>query len=118
MTVVRLATPDGGCRQEDKRQMEFLAGSSALVASRNLSVDQSHLASPFLGRKPRHTNQFAAPGLAGGNGNGTVRQLQKFREEFDAALIGMLSTGGEARETLSAFASSPGIAFSFAAGCT
>ncbi len=76
-----------------QKPMELLARSSALVASGNLSVDQSHLASQFLGRKPRHTNPFAAPGLAGGNGNQTVRQLQKFREEFDAGLVGMAFHG-------------------------
>ena len=44
---------------------------------------------PYLfGRHPGHANHFTPAGLAGGNGNGRSRHPQKFREEFDAGLIG------------------------------
>jgi len=35
-----------------------------------------------------HADDFIAAGLAGRNGNGRSRRLQKFREEFDAGGIG------------------------------
>src|ERR1700692_1566393 len=42
----------------------------------------------FVGRKPRDADDFIPAALAGGNGNGRSRHLQKFGEEFDASLIG------------------------------
>ena len=42
----------------------------------------------FIGRKPRDTDDLISAALAGGNGNGRSRHLQKFRKEFDASLIG------------------------------
>jgi hypothetical protein len=44
--------------------------------------------SDFVGRKSGDANHFCAAGLAGSNGNGRSRYLQKFREEFDAGFIG------------------------------
>src|SRR5258708_23309433 len=41
-----------------------------------------------LGGHPRYANHFIPAGLAGRNGNGRSRHLQKFREEFDAGGIG------------------------------
>ena len=42
----------------------------------------------FLSRKPCNTNHFVTIALAGGNGNGRSRNLQKIRKEFDAGLVG------------------------------
>src|SRR5271155_2611952 len=47
----------------------------------------------FFGREPRDTDNFLAAGLAGGNGNGRSRHHQKFREEFDAGLVGAAIDG-------------------------
>ena len=41
----------------------------------------------FVRRKPRDADDFIPAALAGGNGNGRSRHLQKFGEEFDASLI-------------------------------
>src|ERR1700756_1324000 len=42
----------------------------------------------FVSRKPRDADDLISAALAGGNGNGRSRHLQKFRKEFDAALVG------------------------------
>src|SRR2546425_6925778 len=42
-----------------------------------------------VGRQPGHNNDFVAAGLAGGNGNGRTRHLQKFREKVDASGISL-----------------------------
>ena len=44
----------------------------------------------FVRRKPRDADDFIPAALAGGNGNGRSRHLQKFREEFDAGLVGSI----------------------------
>src|SRR5579871_1087845 len=42
----------------------------------------------FLRGQSHHANYFIAAAVAGRNGNGRSRHLQKFCEEFDAGLIG------------------------------
>ena len=71
----------------------------------------SNVLPDFLGCKSGDSNHFSASGLAGGNGNGTAPHLQKFRQEFDAGLMGTAFHGGEVKETLRASPSSPVIAF-------
>src|SRR6266852_501744 len=47
----------------------------------------------FFSRESRDSDHFLAAGLAGSNGNGRTRHLQKFCEEFDAGLIGTAFDG-------------------------
>jgi len=44
--------------------------------------------SNVLASHSRDTNDFIPAALAGRNGNGTSRHLQKFRKEFDASFVG------------------------------
>jgi hypothetical protein len=66
---------------------EFQARLSVFVASRS-HLHQPQATFQFFNRQSSHANYFPAPGLAGSNGNGRSGHLQKFREEFDAGLIG------------------------------
>src|SRR5580698_7060668 len=86
-------------RISSKRSEKLKSGSlmTRFTGGASQTVLYSNPSAYFFGRQSGDANQFCAAGLAGGNGNGRARYLQKSCEEFDAGVVGFAidRRGGE-----------------------